>query len=101
MKSTLIWALAALNVLLLVMFVGRTTGETAYAQARRPGDYIMIPGEVTGGSNSVVYIVDQSSHELSAMSYDDAMRRLDVMPTVNLDRIFASVAPANGKKPAR
>jgi len=31
------------------------------------------------------------------MSYDDSMRRLDVMPTVNLDRIFSSVAPSPKK----
>src|SRR5665213_4340548 len=84
MKSTVIWALCALNVLLLVMLVARGTGEsTALAQVGRPGDYLMIPGTVVGGNNAVVYVLDQTSHQLTAMSYDDSMKRLDTMSPIN------------------
>lgn len=87
MKSTLVWALSALNVLLAVLFVARMTGDTtALAQGGRPGDYLMAPGEVLGGNNAVVYVVDQSSHQLSAMSYDDSNKKLVTMPPLNLDR---------------
>ncbi len=99
MKSTAVWALAALNGLLLIVLVMRFTGEnTAVAQMGRPGDYLMIPGEVLGGNNAVVYILDQTSHQLSAMSYDDAMRRLDTMPPLNLDRVFSELNPPNSNR---
>jgi hypothetical protein len=96
MKSTVVWALAALNVLLLAMFVWRMTGETtAVAQAARPGDYLMIPGEVLGGNNAVVYVIDQDSRQLSAMSYDDSNKKLVTMPPINLDRFLV----ANARRP--
>src|SRR4051812_21193085 len=101
MKSTAVWALAALNVLLLVLLATHgTRGNSAIAQnTGRPGDYLMIPGEVVGGTDAVVYIIDQSSHQISAMSYDDSMRRLATMPALNLDRVFGEVTPqpANGR----
>jgi len=91
MKSTAVWALAALNVLLLAVFVCRMTGEnTAVAQVGRPGDYLMIPGEVLGGNNAVVYVIDQSSRQLSAMSYDDSNKKLVTMPPIGLDRYLVA-----------
>jgi hypothetical protein len=87
MKSTAVWALSALNILLLVLLIAHTTGEgVAMAQAGRPGDYLMIPGQVIGGNNAVVYVLDQTSHELTAMSYDDSMKRMDTMTPINVDR---------------
>src|SRR4051812_42476388 len=75
MKSIVLWALIALNALLLISFLGRVTkpnaamaqvaggGAAAAAAApagnspRRPGDYLMVPGEVPGGTTSLVYVV--------------------------------------------
>jgi hypothetical protein len=94
MKSTAVWALGALNILLLVLLVARTTGENAaFAQVGRPGDYLMIPGTVIGGNNAVVYVLDQTSHQLTAMSYDDSMKRMDTMPPINVDRALGGTAP--------
>jgi hypothetical protein len=106
MKSTAVWALGALNVLLLAMLCWRMTPQnSAVAQAAgRPGDYLMIPGEVVGGSNAVVYVLDQSSHQLGAAMYDDSMRSLTTMQPVSLDTVFGSAsggAPVNGRRPAR
>lgn len=104
MKSTAIWALAALNVLLLVAFATRGTHENAaLAQGTgRPGDYLMIPGEVVGGTDAVVYVIDQSSHQLSALAYDDSMRRLTTLPSLSLDRVFGEVTPVPaGNRPRR
>jgi hypothetical protein len=91
-KSTATWALVALNVILLLLLVSRhSIDQAAMAQyGGRPGDYLMIPGNVVGGNNAVVYIVDQSSHQLAAMSYDDAMGTLVTMPPVNLDRVLGT-----------
>ena len=105
MKSTAVWALTALNVLLLAMLCWRITPQnSAVAQGvSRPGDYLMIPGEVLGGTDAVVYVVDQSSHQLSAMAYDDSMRQLRTMAPVSLDTVFGAnggQAPVNGRRPA-
>jgi hypothetical protein len=92
-KSTATWALIALNVILLLMLVSRHgIDQPAFAQYGRPGDYLMIPGNVVGGNNAVVYIVDQTSHQLAAMSYDDSMGTLVTMPPVNLDRVLGTAA---------
>jgi hypothetical protein len=89
-KSVALWALIALNAVLLVMFVSRMTKPNiAAAQVGRPGDYLMIPGSVVGGVNDVVYILDQNSHQLSAMSYDPSSNGLVTMkPPRDLDRDF-------------
>jgi hypothetical protein len=99
MKSTAVWALGALNILLLVLLVARTTGGgVAMAQAARPGDYLMIPGQVIGGNNAVVYVLDQTSRQLTAMSYDDSMKRMDTMVPINVDRALGGPA---GRRPNR
>jgi len=96
MKSKVVYALILLNVLLLMSFLARLGREnTAQAQAaQRPGEYIMIPGEVTGGNSGVVYMVDTTHGLLSAMTYNETGKRLEVMPKVNLAEIFARGAEA-------
>lgn len=102
MKSSAIWVLVVINVLLLAAFVGRVaTPNTAFGQARpapqRPGDFLMIPGEVTGGSTAVVYILDTTNSMLGALAYDDSQRQLQTMPNrIDLSQVFTQgpVAPA-------
>jgi hypothetical protein len=92
-KSSATWALIALNVILLLMLLSRHgIDQPAMAQYGRPGDYLMIPGNVVGGNNAVVYVVDQTSHQLAAMSYDDSMGTLVMMPPVNLDRVLGTAS---------
>jgi hypothetical protein len=93
MKRRLLWALIAFNVLLAVTLAARVSGDnTASAQApsgaHRPSDYIMIPGEVTGGASAVVYIIDTSNGLLGAMTYDDSVKQLNTMPPIDLARVF-------------
>ena len=70
MKTKILWSLAVLNVALLAMFIMRQTRDnSALAQMRgaapaRAGDYVMVPGEVTGGNSEVVYVIDTTSGEL-------------------------------------
>jgi hypothetical protein len=98
MKSTILWTLAGLNILLLVGFVSRYTGENqALAQVRRPAEYVMIPGEVIGGSSAVVYIIDTTNGQLGAMSFDDTRSAIDMMPPIDLTRVFeAGVGAGSG-----
>ena len=95
MKRRILWALAGLNVLLVMTLAARLSSEnTAHAQApRRPSDYIMIPGEVSGGTSAVVYMIDTGNGLLGAMTYDDSRKELNTMPPIDLARVFEAGAP--------
>jgi hypothetical protein len=88
----MLWVLVALNVLLLVALAGRMGGEnTAQAQVgqrRRVGEFIMIPGKVSGGANSVMYFIDTNNNVLGAMAYDDSRQVINSMEPIDLNRIF-------------
>jgi hypothetical protein len=91
MRRRVFWTLIAFNLLLLITLVARLTpggGNTAVAQVRRPADYIMIPGEVSGGTTMVVYVIDTSNGMLGAMAYDDSAKALNTMPPLDLSRVF-------------
>ena len=110
MKSTVIWSLVILNGLLFAALLGRIQSpNAAMAQNRapeprveagrpaRPGDYIMIPGDVTGGSTSVVYVVDTTNGLLGAMAYDDTIKQLQSMPgRIDLQQVFSQATPRQG-----
>ena len=88
MKSTVLWALVALNALLAATFLMQVSKpSTAMAQAARPGEYLMIPGEVIGGSNAVIYVVDQTNRKLSLMNLSQN-GKLEAMQPIELDRVF-------------
>lgn len=94
MKSSLLWALIGLNVLLLLSFIGRLTPSSiAAAPVHRPADYLLIPGALQSGSTEVVYIVDTSNGMLGAMAFDESARRLEVMAPIDLNSIFSITAP--------
>jgi hypothetical protein len=102
MKNTVLWGLAVLNTLLLCSFVARITpANSAHAQAARPGEYIVIPGEVTGGSAGVVYILDTTNQQLSAVAYDENAKKMVSMPRIDLSVVFRTGAPAGGTGPRR
>ena len=100
MKSVALWTLIVINALLLGSFLSRFThagsavAQPNKAQPARPGDYILIPGEVSGGSAGVVYIVDMTNGRLSAMSYDESNRKLVTMQATDLAPIFQRVTGA-------
>lgn len=89
MKNKMIWALGALNVLLLLGLVTRLTAP-AQAQAQRPSDYLMLPGEVVGGNNAVIWVIDSRNQQLSGISIDQNGKNLDMMPPLDLRRVFES-----------
>ncbi len=92
MKTVALWTLIAINAVLLAGFVSRMSRPNlaqAQVQSGRPGDYLMIPGNIVGGANDVVYVIDQNSHQIGAMTYDDAGKRLTPLgPVRDLDRDF-------------
>ena len=90
MKTKVMWALVALNVLLLVgLFVPLGRSNVARAQgAGRPSEYLMIPGEVIGGNSAVIYVVDEEKQQLSAMSLDQKGNGIDSMQPIDLQRVF-------------
>jgi len=102
MKSALLWALGALNVLLaIVLFNKYTPEQKAMAQLARPSDYIMAPAQITGIPSGVVIIIDTSKGELSAMSYNDPQNVLEPMPKIDLNQVFkagAGVGVGNNPK---
>jgi hypothetical protein len=87
MKDKVIWALGALNLLLLLGLITRLTAP-AEAQAARPSDYLMIPGEIIGGNNALIWVIDSRNQQLSAVSLDQQGRALDMMPPLDLKRLF-------------
>jgi hypothetical protein len=98
MERRLLWALVVLNVLLGVTLLMRFGHEnTAIAQARRPADYILVPGEVQGGASAVVYMVDTTNGWLGAMAYDDSHNVLGTMPPIDLSRVFQVSPPAGAR----
>ncbi|HYO10751.1 MAG TPA: hypothetical protein VER17_17435 [Tepidisphaeraceae bacterium] len=94
MKRRILWSLVAFNVLLAVALAMRATGDNqAVAQVRRPADYILIPGEVGGGASAVVYMIDTTNGLLGAMAFDDSRKELNIMPPIELARVFETAGP--------
>lgn len=91
MKSTVLWALVGLNAVLLFVFAGSFNHvRTAQAQVRRPADYLLLPGSLSNGAPSVVYIVDSTNGQLGGIAYNDSSHTLDTMPPINLTAIYNS-----------
>jgi hypothetical protein len=101
LRSTLVWALVALNVLLMAALVGRwmkpsaAMAAPAAAGANRPGDYIIVPAEVIGGNGAIVYVIDTTRGQLSAMGLEN--NRLASMAPVDLNRVFDARAGAGNR----
>jgi hypothetical protein len=96
MRSKAVWALLALNLLLLASLLGQyVRPNAAYAQVPRPSDYVMIPGESVGANSGIVFIIDTQNGLLGARTYDGA-RIIDMVPPIDLNRIFNNGGGAGG-----
>jgi len=95
MRSKLVWALVALNVLLAAALVGQfLRPNTALAQAPRASDYLMISGDVTASQAQIVYIIDTENDLLSARLFN-GKETVDMKPAISLRRVFSEGAPGN------
>jgi hypothetical protein len=102
-SSTALWALILLNAALLLSFVWRLMPENAAMAQRatvppRPGDYIMVPANVTGANAGIIVVVDQTNAQLSAFSYDDANKQLSMMQKVDLRQVFSGQATPGARR---
>jgi hypothetical protein len=92
MTTTALWALALLNAMLLGALAWRYVPENqAVAQARRPGDYLMIPVDFQGARAGVVAVLDQTNNELSAIATEDTNvknAKMAAMRPVKLTELF-------------
>lgn len=97
MRNRLIAALLVANVALAGLLVWRMTNDStasaqAQAQIRRPGDFILVPGESTSLNVGIIYVLNQSDGTLGAIA-PNAQNRLEGMRTLRLADVFANVAP--------
>ena len=94
MRSKLVWALVALNVLLLTALVGQwLRPNAAVAQvAARPSDYLVLPGTVQGSPTELIYMIDTQNGLLSARFFDGQVFQ-DMAP-IPLNRVFTQGGPA-------
>jgi len=104
MKSTVIWSLVGLNLLLAAIVAARAFPvSSAQAQAGRPSDYLMIPGKATGVSYSVVYVIDVTTGKLVTMGYDDSRKQMVTSTSLDLSRYTGGaggpVAPTGAGTP--
>lgn len=87
MRSKTVWALVALNVVLLAALVGQwLKPNAAVAQVGRPSDYMLIPGRIQGSPVEVVYMLDTQNGLLSARTFD-GQKFADMAP-IQLARYF-------------
>lgn len=94
-KTKVLWALAALNAVLLsgMIFRGSNTATAQVGPGRSvPGDYIMVPGAVVGGNGDVIYMLDETNRKLTARAFDVQRRELVDMVPIDLDRVFQMAA---------
>ena len=106
MKSTTVWGLIILNVVLLAAFVWRLVPENSAIAQRAGGvaprgDYLVIPTEVNGLSSGILVVLDQTNGQLSAVVYDESNNNVEMMPKVDLRQVFggpAQVAPQRGAR---
>jgi hypothetical protein len=105
MKRTVLWALGALNVILLASLLAPFFGQNeAMAQragggGRRP-ELMMIPGDPIGsGGSGVVYLIDTANRRLGVISLNQKGTGLDSLAPEDLDRVFADRDAGNGGNP--
>ena len=99
MRNRLIASLLVANVALAGVLVWRVTNDStasaqAQAQARRPGDYILVPGESTSLNVGLIYVLNQADGTVGAIA-PNAQNRLEAMRTLKIADVFANAAQAD------
>ena len=100
MKSTILWVLAAVNLLLLAGLIAPLmNGNTAMAQRARRPEILMVPGEVVGEAAMVIYLVDSNNRQLGAVALNAKQNGLVGLRPADLNRAFTDeAAPRPGDR---
>jgi hypothetical protein len=108
-RTMILYGLVGLNAVLALPLISRDFHPAAAnAAARAWADYLTVSGNVAGGPDQVVLVVDMTHDELGAMNYDDTTHHLQVMNPIDLAGIFrsaetmppSSLRPGGGPAPA-
>ena len=95
MRSKLVWALVALNVLLAAALVAQfVRPNVALAQAPRASDYIIISGDTTASQSQIIYIIDTENDMLGARTFN-GKTVADMSNPISLRRVFSEGVPNN------
>ena len=103
MKRTILWALGALNLILIAALLApyvrpsEALAQRGGGAGRRP-ELMMIPGEVVGGSSAVVYLVDTANRRLGAISLNAKGNGLDALAPQDLSRVYDERVPEEAPK---
>lgn len=98
--SRLLWALVVLNVVLLIgVGMNFRWSSVAHAQRMARGDYLMIPANIPGNANGVMYMVDTRNGLLSGFYYDNDDKVLIPIPPLNLTRLLEAGLAGGGVRP--
>ncbi len=76
--------LLLLNGVLLAVLLAMTFGDSADAQGRARGNYIMAAGGVNGSQSAALYIADTTNQEMIAVTYSQNNKRLEGIGYRNL-----------------
>ncbi len=88
MRTVLVTGLVVLN-LVLATAVGLKVFHLPEARAQPIGlsdNYIMVSGAVLGNPNDIVYVIDLTTRQLSALFYDRTTRELSLVGSSDLRR---------------
>lgn len=90
-QNLAIVVLAITATILLAMLLGLRADAPAYAEASiKQGDYIMVNGAITQGTD-FVYIIDIAARKLNVYALDRrAGKGIEIRDSVELERAFAS-----------
>ena len=93
-RRQILWALAALNAVLLVALSWRLGGENvAHAQRAARGEYIMVPARVSGANNGIIYMIDTRNQLLSGFSFDNNKNEFVTLQPISLSRMLEGGGP--------
>jgi hypothetical protein len=101
-RTVIISGLVGLNAVLALPLISRNFHPASASAAPRAwAEYLTVPGNVAGGTDQVVLVVDMTHDELGAMNFDDTTHRLQVMNPIDLASIFraADAMPPSSLRP--
>src|SRR5947209_17367138 len=98
-KSAALWALVALNLVLVAVLVMRHAPENrAQAAQVNAGDILAVPGHLNGFPNGVVFLLDNTNGTLTAISFDQPTNSMTWLPQpVDIRRLANNAGGVRGK----